>query len=24
MTGFARSAGQGEWGSAVWEIRSVN
>ena len=24
MTAFARSAGQGEWGSAVWEIRSVN
>ncbi|MGH8593442.1 MAG: YicC/YloC family endoribonuclease, partial [Gammaproteobacteria bacterium] len=24
MTGFARNAGQGEWGSAVWEIRSVN
>jgi uncharacterized protein (TIGR00255 family) len=24
MTAFARSAGQGKWGSAVWEIRSVN
>ena len=24
MTAFARQAAQGEWGQAVWEIRSVN
>jgi uncharacterized protein (TIGR00255 family) len=24
MTGFARIAGQGEWGSYVWEAKSVN
>ncbi len=24
MTAFARSTGQGEWGTAVWEIKSVN
>ncbi len=24
MTAFARQAGEGEWGRAVWELRSVN
>src|SRR6185295_17581470 len=24
MTAFARVQGQGDWGSAVWEIRSIN
>ncbi len=24
MTAFARSQAQGSWGSAIWEIRSVN